>query len=185
MPIFNHDTLGRTLFVHVPRTGGASIEQWIIDSGCDLQKVCHADPLNNQHATRKTYQQWGEFGYKFAVVRHPLTRFLSTFGFRAIQPPSVNMYAKSMLRKLRIDRMDKSWRAHLTRQVEFIGDDVEVFKFEDVTRFAKLKEKLGFKIDCPHKNHSKTSIGVEHLSNELQQQVRQLYAQDYNAFGYN
>lgn len=184
MPIFHHKTLGRVLFIHIPRTGGASIEQWIRNSGYELTKVDYSNPLDNQHATRETYERWGSFDYKFTVVRHPLSRLISALGFRAIPTTQANAHARSILRKIRIDRVPGDWQPHLIPQVDFIDNDVEVFRFEDKTHLEQIKDKLAFTSECPHENHSKSQIGSNDLSPELRAQVREIYSPDYEAFSY-
>jgi len=185
MPIFQHPTRGRVLFIHIPKTGGSSIEKWLQEAGFKLDKINHWAGDVNQHATRDVYEQWGEFDYKFAVVRHPLTRFVSTLGFRTIHAVDADNTAQSILSQYqRRPEAVTHWKSHLTPQVNYISDGVEVFRFED-DFFTDVSKALEIPGPFPHENKNKTTVQPSDLSQETHRQIIELYKADYQAFGYD
>ena len=183
MPIFQHPTRGRVLFIHIPKTGGSSIEAWLRSHGYTLDKINTWDGPTNQHAPREVYSQWGHFDYKFTVVREPLTRFISTLGFRMIHAVDGERIATEILDSLHRNKLEVNWGNHFQPQVDFIDDDVEIFKFEE-NFFHSVSGALKILGPFPHENKSRTTVAAEHLSDKTIARIRQRYQQDYNTFGY-
>jgi len=184
MPIFNHKTKGRVLFIHIPKTAGASVEQWLQDAGYNLDKLNYWDGEKNQHATKKVYDTWKDFDYKFTIVRHPLERFVSALGFRTIHAGDAEKQARDILRKYERGIMPQSWGNHLQPQVDFLSDDVKIFRFED-NFFAEISKALNIPGPYPHENKSRTTASHTDLSDEIKQKLLKIYAEDYKVLGYN
>lgn len=183
MPIFNHPDKGRVLFVHIPKTAGSSVEQWLRDAGFTLEKINHWSGHNHQHATREVYEGWGDFDYKFAIVRHPLDRFVSALGFRTIHAGDADNHAKNTIKQYHKGILPVGWGNHMQPQVDFISDDVEIFKFEE-NFFPKLSKIFDIPGPYPHVNKTKTTVQPSHLSDEVKRHVRIIYDEDYKTFGY-
>ncbi|MEO1329334.1 MAG: sulfotransferase family 2 domain-containing protein, partial [Pseudomonadota bacterium] len=74
----------------------------------------------------------GAFDARIAVVRHPLSRFVSEYKYRvstARRRHSFEFWAWRALARWRRDPFHLS--NHLRPQSDFVGDDVAVFRFED------------------------------------------------------
>lgn len=184
MPAFQHPRLGRVLFLHVPKTGGSSVVKGLQLNGLHLDKI-----KPRIHPFYSQYQTWGSFSYKFMIVREPLDRFCSMLRYR--QAPSrggvvnsnLNAFAHDVLDKLEAGQpLDDLWRELIPPQVEYYGDDVEVFKLED--GFEALEEKLGLEIKIPRINVSDGTGNASHLSIETINRIKELYRDDYSTFGY-
>jgi Sulfotransferase family len=67
----------RCIFIHIPRTGGSSVEDWLV--GRDWWFIEPATKHLTARQSRALYAPWWDSYFKFAVVRHPLTRAVSTF----------------------------------------------------------------------------------------------------------
>ena len=75
--MINHDL--RCIFIHIPRTGGSSIEQWL--SGDDWWLVDKATKHLTARQARRLYaEHWDDY-FKFSIVRHPLPRSISAFHY--------------------------------------------------------------------------------------------------------
>lgn len=183
MPIFNHKTKGRVLFIHIPKTAGASIEMWLREAGYELDKINNWSGSLHQHAPREEYEKWGDFDYKFTIVRHPMDRFVSVLGFKGIHASAGNRTARDILEKYDRGILTTQWGNHLLPQVDFISDDTVILKFEE-DFFPKLSKILGIPGPYPHGNKTRTTLNASHLSDTVKDHVRRLYAEDYKRFGY-
>ena len=74
MPVYTKSG-ARILFVHIPKTGGSSIEKYLRDN--KWTESHHTVPGEWKHATWEKYDRWGNFDYKFTVIRDPVERFKS------------------------------------------------------------------------------------------------------------
>lgn len=159
----------KVVFVHVPKTAGQSIEHFFLrDAGlswdersaflmgpnCDPRK----GPVRLAHLLARDYvgrghlsQQDFEDSYKFAFVRHPLARALSTYKYeRAFLRMSFGDYVS-----VELPRMVKSCDNWFHRpQVDFVnGADGAalvdfVGRFENLQGdFSKVCETLGMPFD--------------------------------------
>lgn len=184
MPIFDHKEIGRVLFIHIPKTAGSSVEKWLQDSGHYCHKVHHTLPMSHQHATKDIYSKWGHFDYKFAIVRDPLTRFISALAYRSVLPnEQADVTARDALHRHLAGELDAGWGNHLTPQVNFVDDETEVFKFEE-DFYRKIRRKLKIYVPFPYSNKSPTGLTAAHLSEETKQKIKEVYAEDYERFGY-
>lgn len=73
--MINHDL--RCIFIHIPRTGGSSVENWL--AGRDWWLIEPASKHLTARQARQLYAPYWDSYFKFAIVRHPLDRALSTF----------------------------------------------------------------------------------------------------------
>lgn len=183
MPIFNHDKLGRVLFIHIPKTAGSSVEKWLRNAGYKLQQICTWNGPKHQHAPKTVYDTWGDFDYKFTIVRHPLERFVSALGFRTIHAGDANARALQALKQYNKNILPPHWGNHLQPQVEFLSDDVEIFRFEN-DFFPQLRKVLGVRGPYPHENKTRTTVSHSHLSEAVKQEILKIYAEDYKMLGY-
>lgn len=192
MPIFDHPKLGRTLFIHVPKTGGSSVFWWLKNSGFHLERLA-TDKM--PHPLHVDYREWGNFDYKFMVVREPIERFCSILRYRqeptrgGVKNEDMDAFAIDALDKVtakgyrkRGSLLDDVWNGHIPPQVAYYCDDVEVFKFED--GFETLREKLDLDVPIPHVNISSGEVNVSHLSDTTISRVKEYYKEDYKTFGY-
>ena len=190
MPNYKKNT-DNILFVHIPRTGGTSVEDWLKKNGCLLLHLNHQCGNLNQHAIPETYNEWGEFDLKFAVVRNPMKRFLSVLGFwgegrgpAAPKPAAkdVNSLAIELLDEY--DKDESTYHNHIRPQIDFLTDDTIICKFEE-NFFEELSDLLGFPGPYPHTNGSKRSVQEDELSEDVRERVLKLYAQDFEELGYH
>ncbi len=72
---YNH-TEETHIFVHIPKTGGTALNQWIdqqhLRNQCKTIRSAHTHYLDTEHAIRLGY-------HPITIIRHPIERFVSSF----------------------------------------------------------------------------------------------------------
>ncbi|MFT5413140.1 MAG: hypothetical protein ACI9NC_005894 [Verrucomicrobiales bacterium] len=188
----------KAFFVHLPRTGGTSVEQV-------LRPLTQKDPLFG-HTTAAEFQmmfpeQWKQY-YSFAFVRNPWDRLASTF-FYVQRSHRNSFFVKNFVLPHRDDLsafvvnilkenptaafMMEHFRPQFTYvcnpdrsiAVDFVG------RFEQINEDWKvIAEKLGIDTPLPHTNHSTRDHYSKHFTNEAAEAVAQVYREDIELFDY-
>lgn len=148
MPIFRKNDVS-VLFIHVPKTGGTTIEDTFLANGYQMtfRRGGRYGPRNafdeengcspqHMHAALLERHFAGErFTRIFCLVRHPLARFLSEYRFRAesghkLAQDGVDSFARQVLwRYARRDPMVLD--NHIRPQVDFPWRSCTTFRLED------------------------------------------------------
>jgi hypothetical protein len=192
------------LFIHVPKTGGTSVERFLsLHSDASLQSegkkllkptrgglMSRSLPLQHFHAEilRNMFSSTF-FDYAFLIVRDPLQRLASEYRH------SVNLGHVDA--KLGFN----SWSAlmlalacfaphlrnnHFLPQFEFHCFDAEIFRFEDGmdSILIRLAERLGVENprNIPHER--KVDFADVTVSTATEARVKRVFAKDYASFGY-
>ncbi|WP_175539718.1 sulfotransferase family 2 domain-containing protein [Nocardioides exalbidus] len=207
MPIFTRD--GRSiLFVHVPKTGGTSVERMFIRAGWDvgLRATPHTHPAQSRlhrispqhlHAPLLTeLLRLGRFDAVFLVVRDPLLRFRSEYVMRnkrheeAGRASHVEAWTDDVLDRLAANPslLDN----HLRPQHEFVLPQARVYRLEDglEAAMADLRDHSGLHLptEVPHTLDSGAGGGLSsrdvEVTDAVAARVRALYARDHEVFGY-
>ena len=185
----------RAIFVHIPKTAGIS--------------VCYSlfGGLAGGHKRIREYclafsKQEFESFYKFAFVRHPADRLCSAFRFlrKGGRSEQDAQYGQQVLGAFRDeDDFVKNWLTrdrlhdylHFVPQYEFLrtwGTSPKVDfigRFENLAEdFETIRSRVGGK---PLKNlnsSERQKAWQEILSDESRERIREVYAEDYELFGY-
>jgi hypothetical protein len=197
------------LFVHVPKTGGSSIDRLFDTQVPDARKVAgrqrHA-PYNRLLNAEPQLADYWSFGF----VRNPWARMVSWWAMLGGVFERAEAGEPKALEKLRrhpevwltegeyrhdfarfvlegTDAISKVGRPQLTtltaagRTVDFIG------RLESFDRDIPLvRERLGLTPDVglPHVNRSKHSSYRDYYDDVTRKRVAQVFAKDIDAFGY-
>lgn len=208
MPVFRKD--GRNiLFVHIPKTGGSSIERAFRSSGYrSLYLDGKLGPSSWNHLRRCPPQHMhGEllellfrlerFDHIFMVVRDPIARFRSEYLWRhrnkeefTIDGPTVQRWAKKALRKHSGNPF--AWHNHIRPQVDFLVPGITVFPFEEgldrVLDHLNSTWELGLVNELPRvrEGEATTSFASKdvEITPELEDNLRDFYREDFVRFGY-
>lgn len=201
------------LFVHIPKTGGTSIEtalgifgDWRVEDRARLFGMIQSDDLiarkftSNflQHLTmleiREILPDWQDL-FSFCFVRNPWDRMVSIF---ANKDPDMLMQADAQgvpLAQLSfpefVHRVGSVRHVHLLPQCRFVCDGngellVQfIGHFETLGKdFSNICERRGLSIQLPHLNPSKHNLYQEYYDDETREVVADRYQEDIQLFEY-
>jgi hypothetical protein len=203
MPVFYRDNI-TILFIHVPRTGGTSVELFFekngfrtayLDRGQAPETLNHVTTCSPQHmdaAILARIFRLSSFDYVFMTVRDPLKRICSAYKLHAHLDTDITaagIWIRTRLREYADDPyiVDN----HIRPQADFWVPGCDVFRLEDGLDAAwveKLSQRIGF-----HFPVSDVDRAMEYtvepsrlaLDADCIAAVRNFYRQDYELFGYD
>lgn len=206
MPVFFKDDRS-ILFVHIPKTGGTTIERLFTTSGwtMELRNTRKSSPLLFPKL-RVSFQHWqaglltelldvSKFEFSFMMTRDPIARFRSEYTMRHTKNPTgasaaVDAWAEKALRNHAKNpyHLDN----HLRPQSDFELPGTVVHRLEDgmEAMVADLNERfdLGLSEKIPHALNSTKRSGLSssdvEISPDLEARLRALYAEDFRRYGY-
>ena len=207
VPIFTRDERA-LLFVHVPKTGGTTIERMLMRAGWEVgfRATPHTHPasirlhrVSPQHYHAALLEQTlriDRFESTFLVVRDPLARFRSEYAMRnkrheaAGSAAHVEEWTRSVARRLA--RNPCVLDNHLRPQHEFLVPGARVFRLEEgmdsIVRTLDADLGLGLAADVPTHLRSgadgRISSGQVETNAFVEGWVREHYARDYAELGY-
>jgi hypothetical protein len=183
-------------FIHIPRTGGRFVDNLFQTNGYEKRNnnIVRFKDLQWMHLHYKYLKDFTFFknNFKFTVVRDPFARFMSAakiemhvgYEYHGFNLKTVD----DVLDYIHLQKFGPSWHNNWFRpQVDFIGDDVKVWKYEYGFKEDFLKFiKDNFDIDLiwhdslwsePCKIHADLK-NVE----IIKEAVKIAYAEDYKKF---
>ncbi len=200
VPVFSRDGVD-ILYIHVPKTGGTSIEYFFeqngfavsyLDRGISQPSLNRVRRCSPQHMTRQQLQAIfnpGQFKYVFMTVRNPYARLFSTFQMRHGKHAEMDFdgWARGTLQQLANSPF--IFDNHIRPQVDFFLPRAEVFKQEDGYGpgwIRRMSERTGF--DLPRREvwRQMVSDKVDRapMSDASKALIAQVYAEDFSKFGY-
>lgn len=208
MPVFLHNG-NLHAFVHIPKCGGTTIERILEDRFGTLGLLnpsYYKDPLPQRWSkTSPQHITWADMEHiipeamldkVFAVVRHPLTRFVSSYNFAArIGKVPAGMGPEEWFEKATWDLSKIPYHAdnHLKRQIDLMPEGTVVFRLEDGldelvdwidTTFGVSGIGIGSPSNVAPKPTSE-DFSERALSASLRSRIEGYYAEDYERFGYD
>lgn len=209
MPIFRHEDKLH-YFAHVPKAGGRSVEAYLRARFGELAMIDdgHHDRSRKSGWLKTTPQhvavedlsvlfppKW--FESCFAVVRHPVGRFVSAFNFQS-----------TVWRQIPVGMTPEEWLDeyldlakvypfyydnHLRPQDDFVPAGAEVFRLEDgldglIPYLDRVTGSKSADLTFGHTNASKPAVSAyyrtEPLSGKLIDRLTDVYSADFDRFGY-
>jgi hypothetical protein len=193
------------VFAHVPKCAGTTIEAHLAERfgllgliGTDTGLGVSLQHLTWAQVTAVLPETW--IAGSFAVVRHPLDRFVSGYNMRLseVRPPFPRETTITDFldwAEARLPDYPGLLDNHLRPQVDFLGPGTRVFRFEDGLGgvIAGLDETFGARPDLsPLGRHDYRHPRTERLFEVVQtlpagvaDRVTRLYAADYARFDYD
>lgn len=190
----------RILFIHIPKTGGTSIEK-AMENLAPLNLCIRSIPsflkIPPEHFTYHNICALFDesfFDYTFTIVRNPYHRIESEYRMRSLlaqerffkELPKFPFWLEQTLNQVNSDR--NIYANHLRPQIEFIGKKVNVFRYEDGLEniVRKVNENTGIELSLPQEKLLQTqSIQAPiQWTSESVRMVNQFYAEDFKAFSY-
>jgi hypothetical protein len=187
----------QVLFIHVPKTGGSSIEARLVQIGrvqLGPRDGRHSFPCSPQHFHRALLEQLfsaGDFDWAFMIVRHPVDRLISQYRYqtrkRRLLRPALPF--SLWLRKALLERRFHPYARdnHLRPQHEFEAFGAEVFRFEDGLEapLAGLGRATGVAIEGSLDQLKQSAPGAVEPSQADIAVIRRAYAKDFQRYGYD
>lgn len=196
----------RTIFVHIPKAAGQSIETVFLEQhGLDWEARAplllrrNDDPSKGPERLAHLYaREYVKFGYvsqadfdsfyKFAVVRDPYARIVSAYRFQWAAKMPFREFIEERFANGRMARQTHN----MTTQLDFVTDEAGKIVVDDILRFEDLpgafdavsRRVFGKEIPLPHVNKSKAADPGVEFTPDLRAIVREKYAKDFEAFGY-
>lgn len=190
----------RLLFIHIPKTGGTSIERWLAQFAAlkfRTMGLPEASKCTPQHFRMRDIRAlFGEnyFDYSFAFVRNPYDRMESEYRMQATlqkagfwkEYQSFSMWLEANLSRAKNNPFHAD--NHFRAQWEFLGSDVDIFKFEDglMRGLEKAATLLGISLpeQFPHElSTSRSEVVIQwDLADRIL--VQEYFRKDFELFGY-
>lgn len=193
----------KTIFVHIPKTGGQSIEATFFDRGLtpeDAGMVTNSDPARGpeelahlyareyrdcRHVTPEQFRSY----FKFCVVRNPFERIVSEYKF-AYQADGISFgsFLAGLPKPGFSDR-----RRHIEPQCHFVRDTDGRGLVDRIVRFERLADEMpgllagvfGEPVELPRLNVAADPTDFRRFYTAGREAlVRKLYAPDFAYFGY-
>lgn len=195
MPVFEQGSV-RILFIHIPKTGGTSIEN-MLKKHTKMTFFSPIPPPNlkicPQHLQINDFRMLlngCHWDWQFSIVRNPYDRIESEYHYTArmfYKNGGIANFSEWIINTIKNAQKNKSiLDNHLRPQSEFLDREVEIFKFECGLNLimSKLNKYISLPIipHTPHDNksmRSKVSWSLEALS-----LVNEFYANDFTQLNY-
>jgi hypothetical protein len=206
VPVFLKDDTS-LLFMHVPKTGGTTVERLFRKSGFQvgfratrrtepaLMPLRRCSPQHLHAELIADLLRVERFEIVFMLVRDPLARFRSEYAMRnkadvRTDSGSVERWAAQAFEDYARDPF--VFDNHLRPQHEFELPATVVYRLEDglEAAVADLGVRLGLDLpeEVPHALSREKSSGVSsrdvELSDALEERLRDFYRADFERFGY-
>lgn len=187
--------IGQSLlfFVHIPKTGGSSIESYLAAKGSLALR--HAKDLgwskcSVQHIHAAIYRpliRAGFYDHGFAILRDPVARLTSEYRYRAGQAarragkqmaPFDDWVARSFLH---YERNPYVLDNHIRPQAEFVVPGLQLFRFEAGLEpvFDWIDDVTGDATAAPREWRLKTDAPEVDIAPATDAAIRAFYAVDY------
>jgi hypothetical protein len=181
------------LFVHIPKTGGSSLENELGNAG----KVCFLEkpeffPAPAQHLhfeILNTLFPSDFYDRGFAVCRNPYTRLISEYRHQVVRGRlgqlSFDRWVRQVLHKYQ--RNSFLHHNHIRPQVEFVSDAIEVFRFEEGLEkaFQRICEYCGVSVERVIPQIKRYEKSVIQIKSSTLMKIKSFYKEDFGQFGYD
>ena len=188
-------------FIHVPKTGGSSVEDYLVRRFGSLSMVDRhkregvtgtglISPITHLSALDLEEILSNDIDFCFAIVRDPLKRIVSEYRWQQNSSKSSRLSFSTWLRlTLGAARKEpRIYENHIRPQSEMITENAEIFRLEEgfealINRLDDVTMTVAKNVSMGHllKHSAKTSVDISREDAEL---VSSFYSSDYERFGY-
>jgi len=193
----------KCIFIHIPRCAGTSVEIWL--AGRDWWQIDPASKHLTARQARTAYAGYWDDYFKFAIVRHPVSRSRSCLKYGAhfglAQTPDGGIdftgYHARFGDRIVVERDHRfhppeavEYHRHRQRQIygNILDDDLDfVARFETLAQdMGRVRRQLGLKRAFDfHTEKSARHSRQSALPAKTLGKVHALYARDFAAFDYS
>lgn len=191
------DHVHKCIFIHMPFTGGTSIEHWLM--GKDYWYINKEEKHLTANQAKEKYREYWDSYFKFSLVRHPYTRCVSALkdaqygvfennGYLDLST-YLKMYGFPMIvehdhRFVSLSELSTNGMNEYSVYSNFIGDEIDkIYRFEEghINIQKDLAKKLDIKNIRPIKKLMSSSYKPK-ISDYSEVDI--VYAYDFDKFGY-
>ena len=170
----------KTIFIHIPKNAGTSIETYFANGSVRIQPSKHADIYEIKRKFKNSYKKYK----KFTVIRNPYDKMVSWYFY--LKKNLGENYNVIEFNEW-IKDPSKFWHAddpvgYLKPQFEWIDDTVEIIKFENINK--ELNNFFGEIISLPISNKSNRNHYLEYYNKESLNIIYNRYKKDFKKFNY-
>jgi len=184
------------LFIHIPKTGGTSVEHYLSRhgpinlKGGGYTQGMRCSPQHLHLADLASLGALHDQDWTFTLVRHPVARIISEYRYQMRKPKLLRSrmtFSIWLTYALSRRRLNPYYRDnHFRPQHEFVGPGVEVMRFEDGVGgcLRRITDQLGTPVPSStiwQKNSQETSLL---LSAGAIRAIEKVYARDFAEFKY-
>lgn len=206
MPVLHKAGIA-ALFVHVPKTGGTSVERFFVQNGWTLgwrdgvagpgtpNSYLKCSPQHIEARRLDEFFRLERFDVIFSTVREPIARFRSEYCMRnaaalRTDRESVEAWSESALAAYESDPF--VFDNHLRPQHEFVVPGASVYRLEagleGMVEDLNTRFDLGLTGEVPRASDREIENGVASrdvvVSERLERRLRDFYARDFVDFEY-
>jgi len=170
----------KTIFIHIPKNAGTSIENYFSNGAVRIQPNKHADIYEIKRKFKNSYNNYR----KFTIIRNPYDKMVSWYFYlkrnlgESYDVIDFNEWIKDP---------SKFWHAddpisYLKPQHEWIDDTVEIVEFENINDGLNLV--FGKEINLPVTNKSNRGHYLDYYNNQSLETIYERYKKDFEKFNY-
>jgi hypothetical protein len=192
MPLYRNGA-NLVLFVHIPKTGGTTIEAALRSAGAaEALRFAKKRPFSRstlQHMHADVYKDavgQGFYDWAFAVVRNPFNRFASEYKMKVLDAGGTDDFETFVVANIkRFSEYKYTRDNHIRPQREFISKDVEIFRFEDGLEAPITAAVERLELPQPEITHTKKGSAGKVLATERSlEMIASFYQVDFKRLGY-
>ena len=205
--MISHDH--KTVFVHIPKCGGQSIEAaFLADLGLTWKERAplllrpndqpSLGPPRLAHLLARDYvdchymsQALFDAYFTFAIVRSPFARVLSFYHYLNVPGPLSAFVQNGLTQAFDAPEDPASQFYFLRPQVDYLTDARgtpildKVFRLEDLSAAeTEIRAQTGLRAPIPHANRSTPHAALSDLTSDDIAIIRALYEADFDLLGY-
>ena len=181
----------KSIFIHIPRAAGTSLSH----------AIYNRDPWHHLISIYRDYNpKKFSIYFKFAFIRNPFDRLLSTYLYSFIQKQRLPSTSVAFVTEFKtfedfvinwINDHNISSHYFFYPQTQYISDSDGRFIIDFLGRFETLiddyqfvKNRLLITVDLPQMNTTRHTNYRDHYSKKMQQIVEDVYENDLKLLGY-
>ena len=169
-----------TIFIHIPKNAGTSIETYFANRSVRIQPNKHADIHEIKRKFKNSYNDCR----KFTIIRNPYDKMVSWYFYlkrnlgENYDIIDFNEWIKDPSKLWHIDDPI----SYLKPQHEWIDDTVEIIKFENINE--ELNIFFGKEIELPITNKSNHDHYSTYYNRESLDVIYDRYKKDFEKYNY-
>jgi len=170
----------RSIFIHIPKNAGTSIEAFFANNSFRIQPNKHADIFEIKRKFKNSYNNYR----KFTIIRNPYDKMVSWYFYL-----KRNLGENHNVVKFNewIKDPTKLWHiedpiSYLKPQHEWIDETVEILRFENLNK--ELNKFFGIEIELPITNKSNHNHYLDYYNEESLNIIYNKYKKDFEKYNY-